>query len=250
MRVFDLSVVIPAHNSGAVLETTVRRVAARFTGRPVEIIVVENGSTDDTAAVCDALAAGWDPDTTVAFAALRSAKGMGNALRVGALASRGSRVLLTADDLPFGFDDLDGAERADREAGHRLPVVIGSKAHPDSVADRGPARTVLTRGFATLRRLILGTRTGDPQGTFLVDGALLRALAPHLTEPGFLFTTELDYAVESAGIRPVEVPVRLAAEHRGHASRIAPADVVQMARGLLALRRRRTALRTAALAAR
>lgn len=248
MRMFDLSIVIPAHNSGAVLETTVRRLAERFAGRPVEIVVVENGSTDDTAAVCEALADSWDSDGVV-FVPLRSPKGMGNALRAGALASRGSRVLLTADDLPFGFDDLDGADRLERESGHRDPVVIGSKAHPDSVVDRGVARAVLTGGFAFLRRLILGTRTGDPQGTFLVDGDLLRALAPHLTEPGFLFTTELDYAVESAGIRPVEVPVRLADEHRGHASRIAARDVVQMARGLLALRRRRDALRTAALTA-
>lgn len=240
----DLSVVIPAHNSGAVLEETVRRFAERFAGQSAEIIVVENGSTDDTAALCAAIADGWDTEG-VSFVPMSSDKGMGNALRAGALASRGTRVLLTADDLPFGFDDVDGADRVERETGRRPAVVIGSKAHPDSIVDRGLARAVMTRGFALLRRAILGTRTGDPQGTFVVDGELLRALAPHLTEPGFLFTTELDYAVESAGIRPVEVPIRLSDEHRGHASRISVGDVAQMAKGLLSLRGRRDSLRSA-----
>ncbi|WP_420880711.1 glycosyltransferase [Rhodococcus sp. (in: high G+C Gram-positive bacteria)] len=245
---YDLSVVIPAHNSGAVLEATVRRFAEHFASSSVEIIVVENGSTDDTAAICAALAADWDTDG-VAFVPMTSDKGMGNALRAGALASRGARVLLTADDLPFGFDDVVGADRVEQETGQRPAVVIGSKAHPDSVVDRGLARAVMTRGFALLRRTILGTRTGDPQGTFVVDGDLLRALAPHLTESGFLFTTELDYAVESAGIRPVEVPIRLSDDHRAHASRISVGDVVQMAKGLLSLRRRRATLRSAAFAA-
>ncbi|RVW01019.1 glycosyltransferase [Rhodococcus spongiicola] len=243
-----LSIVIPAHNSGTVLEVTVRRFAERFRGQSVEIIAVENGSTDDTPAICAAIADGWDT-AGVSFVPMRSDKGMGNALRAGALASRGSRVLLTADDLPFGFDDVDGADRVERETGRRPAVVIGSKAHPNSVADRGLPRAVMTRSFAILRRVILGTRTGDPQGTFLVDGDLLRALVPHLVESGFLFTTELDYAVESAGIRPVEVPIRLSGEHRAHASRISAGDVVRMAKGLWSLRRRRSALRSAASAA-
>ncbi|GAA4487424.1 hypothetical protein GCM10023094_45730 [Rhodococcus olei] len=237
--------VIPAYNSAAVLEATVRRFADHFAGRRVEIIVVENGSTDDTARLCRELADGWS-DPTVSFVPLTSDKGMGNALRVGALASTGARVLLTADDLPFGFDDIDGAEKhpADGRGGPR--VLIGSKAHPDSRIDRGVGRVVMTRGFALLRRAILGTRTGDPQGTFIVDGVLLRNLAGHLTETGFLFTTELDYAVELAGIRPVELPVRLSDEHRAHASRISPSDVAQMARGLVGLRRRKSVLQAAA----
>jgi dolichyl-phosphate beta-glucosyltransferase len=99
-------VIIPAYNSGEVLESTVRQFADYFTNRPaesagqVEIIVVENGSTDNTADVCAALAASWSwPGVT--FLPMSSDKGMGAALRAGTLASRGRRVLLTADDLPF-----------------------------------------------------------------------------------------------------------------------------------------------------
>ncbi len=234
----DLSVVIPAHNSAAVIEKTVRRLADHLSGHDAEIIVVENGSSDDTFAICTRLAEDWSAGP-VSFKVLQSSKGMGNALRAGAGASRGAHVLLTADDLPFGFDDLDGAEKLAAEHEGRLPVVvIGSKAHPDSHVRRGALRGTLTWGFAALRRVILGMRTGDPQGTVLMDGELIRGLVPDLAEPGFLFTTELVHLVERLGIVPVEVPVRLSEDHDSHETRISRADVLAMGMGLFRLRTR------------
>ncbi|SFA44880.1 Glycosyl transferase family 2 [Rhodococcoides kroppenstedtii] len=244
----ELSVVIPAHNSAAVIESTVTAFADHLVDRITEIVVVENGSTDDTSAVCARLEREWDVERT-ALRVLHSDKGMGNALRLGILRSRGDKVLLTADDLPFGFDDLAGADEHARRSAVPAPVYIGSKAHPRSEVERGILRATMTLGFATLRRVVLRTRTGDPQGTFLLDGQMARELAPALTEPGFLFTTELDYAVELAGIRPVEVPVRLSDRHHDQPSRVAPADIVAMARGLWQLRSRRRGLREAAGAA-
>lgn len=240
-----LSVVIPAYNSGQVLAATVGCFAGYLAGRSAEIIVVENGSTDDTAAVCRRLEQDWN-DPTVSLRVFTSAKGMGNALRVGSSNSRGAQVLLTADDLPFGFDDLDAARALTEKLGHAPLLMIGSKGHPESVIDRGLMRSTMTRGFSILRRVILGTHAKDPQGTFLIDGNLLRSLVGSLAEPGFLFTTELDYALELAGIQPVELPVRLSESHRNQPSRVAGGDVLAMARGLLSLRRRKDELRRAA----
>jgi len=235
--VAELSVIIPAHNSGNLIAETVARLAGRLAGRRVELIVVENGSTDDTLARCNRIASEWR-ERNVSFSVLRSEKGMGNALRTGILASRGEFVLLTADDLPFGFDDLDGAERIREATGAFYPVVIGSKAHRESRVARGPLRLGLTWGFGVMRRLILGMRTGDPQGTIFIDGELVRGLVPYVTEPGFLFTTELIYIVERLGIRPAEVPIKLSATHSGHPSRISVSDMLSMGVGLVGLRRR------------
>ena len=245
----ELSVVIPAHNSARVIESTVEAFADYLSCRTAEIIVVQNGSTDSTADICRRLEAEWS-HSSVSLLVLTSDKGMGNALRLGVARSRGDRVLLTADDLPFGFDDLDGAAQLTSETGTTPLVVVGSKAHPKSSVERGVLRAVMTFGFASLRSIVLGTNTRDPQGTFIVDGTLLRALAPQLIEPGFLFTTELDYAEELAGVRPVELPVSLSESHRSEPSRVAFGDVVNMARGLLSLRRRRQTLRAAAQAGR
>jgi glycosyltransferase involved in cell wall biosynthesis len=231
-----LSIVVPAHNSGTVIEGTLHHLAASFIGTGAEIIAVENGSRDDTFVRCRRVADEWRT-ANVDISVLQSERGMGNALRAGVMASRGAFVLLTADDLPFGLDDLYGANRlAAASGGHLPPVVIGSKAHPDSRVDRGELRALLTTGFGILRRLTLGMRTGDPQGTILMDGDLIRRLAPDTAEPGFLFTTELIFIAECMGIRPAEVPVRLSARHRDHQSRIAVSDVLRMGLGLLRLR--------------
>ena len=236
--VVDLSVVVPAHNSGELIERTVTELCERLKGAAAEIIVVENGSTDDTFARCLQLAE-QQGGTGVALSILQSAKGMGNALRAGILASRGGSVLLTADDLPFGFDDLDHLDRLASAPGSVIPpMLVGSKVHPDSVVQRSAMRGALTWGFSILLRAILGTRTRDPQGTLIVEGILARELAQHAVEPGYLFTTELIYIVERIGIYPTELPVRLRASHRDHRSRIKPGDMAAMAIGLLRVRAR------------
>ena len=236
-----LSVVVPAHNCSTLIAATVERLAERLSDRSAEIIVVENGSTDGTLARCEELAEAWG-HPSVALVVTQSDKGMGNALRTGIAGSQGASVLLTADDLPFGFDDLDAADRMAADGGGRSPaMIIGSKAHPQSDIRRGAGRNVLTSGFAVMRRWLLGSRVGDSQGTFVVDGALIRRLAPRLSEPGFLFTTELVHVAERSGIRPVEVPVRLSPDHRAHPSRISMGDVAHMGVGLIRLRWRHRA---------
>jgi glycosyltransferase involved in cell wall biosynthesis len=228
--------VIPAHNCAALIGQTVTRLADRLSDRSAEIIVVENGSTDNTLARCHELAETWR-HPSVALVVTRSDKGMGNALRAGIAGSRGSSVLLTADDLPFGFDDLDAADQLAADGNQQLPpMIIGSKAHPQSDIRRGAGRNVLTSGFAIMRRWLLRSRVGDSQGTFVVDGDLIRGLVPRLSEPGFLFTTELVHVAERSGVSPVEVPVRLSQDHRAHPSRISMGDVARMGVGLLRLR--------------
>ena len=234
---------MPAHNSALVIERTVERLRGRLADRPAEIIVVENGSTDDTWDRCERIAQTWY-SKDLSFVGLRSAKGIGNAYKLGAQHSRGQRVLLTADDLPFGFDDLDAADRLASEGRDLPPVIIGSKAHRDSVVERGKQRRYLAGGFGLLRRLILTTHVGDSQGTFIVDGELLRRLAPHVSEGGFLFTTELVLLAEQAGIRPLEVAVRLSADHHDHPSRVSARDIGSMALGVLRLRLRHLRRRT------
>jgi dolichyl-phosphate beta-glucosyltransferase len=156
--------------------------------------------------------------------------------------SRGVTVLLTADDLPFGFDDIDAGDALARSSGGCLPpIIIGSKAHPASRVGRGAVRGVLASGFGLLRRLILRTRVRDSQGTFLVDGNLMRRLAPQIYESGFLFSTELVYLAERIGLQPTEVPVRISVDHGEHRSRVTPSDIASMAIGLIRIRMRHRA---------
>jgi hypothetical protein len=234
----ELTFLIFAHNSAAVIENTLESVGKRFHDERVEILVVQNGSVDGTQDILARIAGRWG-DGWPTLRVVESAKGLGNAVRTGFAASTGRVVVASPDDLPFGFDDLEGAQRLG--FGPRQ-VVVGSKGHPDSdLGDRSWVRTIMTAGFRALRLVILGMRIADPQGTYVVDGDWARATTPALKETGFLITTEIAYAAILSGIRPVEVPVRLRESH--HRTRIAPRDVLQMGLGLLSLRARRRALR-------
>ena len=230
-----LSVVVPAHNAGALVEATARRLAVRLADRRAEILLVENASTDDTLERCKRLARNW-PDGPTSVSVLQSPKGMGSGTPEG---HRGKPRRSGAPDgrrPSLWFDDLDAADRLGAESGGLPPVIIGSKAHPDSQAGRTARRNLLTTGFAMFRRLILNTHVGDSQGTILIQGDLARALVPRLCETGYLFSTELIHVVERGGIRPLEVPVRLSADHQAHPSRVSPWDVVRMGLGLVRLR--------------
>jgi glycosyltransferase involved in cell wall biosynthesis len=231
-----VSYVIPAHNSAAVIQNSLEEVAKRLTDLDGEIIVAQNGSSDETVDILAGVAAGW-PGTGPALRVITTTRGLGNALREGIAASTGRVVVFTADDLPFGFDELDATERMgfpDRT------VIVGSKAHPESVVQRSLVRTTLTGGLRLLRRVVLGMKTADPQGTFVMDGDWARALLPELKETGFLVTTEIAFAAEIGGLQVIEVPVRL--RESGHRTRIRVGDIVDMFTGTFALRRRRRAL--------
>lgn len=228
----DLTVVIPVHNSGPVLAPALQEWRRYLQSGRTEIIIVENGSSDDSYQT--ALKNAQDTPF-VSFQVLQSDKGMGNALRRGIAASKGRRVLLTADDLPFGFTDLEGAAALPEQP----LLIIGSKAHPRSQAGRGLLRSVSTGGFKLARRLILGSRVGDSQGTMNVDGTWIRQMYQHFDDPGFLFSTQIVLAAEAQNQSIAEVPVTLTTVQGEKETSVKPKDVVKMGLGLGRLRRQK-----------
>ncbi|MBL0747203.1 glycosyltransferase [Nocardioides baculatus] len=224
-----LSVVVPTRNGEDVLTDCLETLATRLTDED-ELVVVENGSTDGTTALLESVAAAWSH--AVPLRVLHSEPGLGHALRTGVLASRGRRVLLTADDLPFGFTDLDAFDALPSDA----VVAVGSKAHPASRVDRVWRRELQSRVFRWLRSALLHSTVGDSQGTIWVDGPWARSFAAVSREGGLMWTVELVLAAEQQGIDVWEVPVTLEQSHDAVASRfrlrdarIAVVEIVSLA---------------------
>ncbi|MGE3327365.1 MAG: glycosyltransferase [Acidimicrobiia bacterium] len=225
-----LSFVVPAHNEAETLPLTIPVLAERLARYPgSEIIIVENGSSDDTYEVASRMSD--DPPFGVPVRAQRSAPGIGAAYRRGIETAINPIVICSAADLPFGFTDLDGY--LDRGC---PTLAIGSKAHRASQVHRSILRSLMSFVFLLLRRLLLGLRVGDPQGTFLMHTTVADALARRCDEDGFAFTTELTALAAVDGIDPLELPIVLEPERR--ASTVRPLrDGRRMIAALLRIRR-------------
>jgi glycosyltransferase involved in cell wall biosynthesis len=228
----QISYLVPIYNEELGLPATAEAIVERLRAFPgSELVMVENGSTDDSPALVEKLAA--ELGGVVKVVAAHSAKGYGNAMRLGIDLAEGELLIITAADLPFGFSDLDEALALDP----RPALMIGSKAHPRSRVGASVKRRLMSEAFRLLRLAVVGLRVGDSQGTILVDRELARRIRPFLQAGDFFFSTELIAFGSRLGARPVELPIDYANPRSG--STVKPLrDGLRMARALVDLRRR------------
>jgi glycosyltransferase involved in cell wall biosynthesis len=201
-----LSVVMPAYNEATLLESSARDVVngIRGWGIPFEVIVVENGSTDDTASIAAALERDL-PELRVHR--LRQAN-YGAALRSGLLLATGD-IVVTFDvdyyDLQFvkqGLALLDAAGGDDSVA-----IVVASKRAVGARDERAPLRRLATAVFDAILRLTFKIRASDTHGMKVLRRAPLMTFADRCRAGPDLFDTELIIRAERAGMRVEEIPV-------------------------------------------
>ena len=228
--------IVPVHNESATLPGTMQRLDEARARYPIDAIVaVENGSRDDTWAVLQQLAARYpalrifaEPTAGIGHAYHR---GIAEALRALPPGAE-TYLVLTACDLPFGFTDLDSMLALPE----RPMVAIGSKAKLVVGVTPSLGRRAMSRTYQLARRALVGMKTLDCQGSFLVHSDVARRVHPHIRARDFFYTTELCARLEHQGILPVEVAIQLDPEIRP--STVRPfKHGTAMLRQLLALRR-------------
>lgn len=202
----ELSVVIPAYNEDARLGPTLRRVVEYLegSGRTFEVLVVDDGSRDRTAAV-----ARQHLDGRVLLIRHPVNRGKGAAVRTGVLATQGERVLITDADLSTPIEDLERLEPRLAEA----EIVLGSRAAARSeITRRQPVyRELMGKTFNKIIRLLGVRGIRDTQCGFkLLDGVLARWLFAGLTVDRFAYDVELVWLARRRGHRMAEVGVRWA----------------------------------------
>ena len=201
-----LSIVVPAYNEQAAIGHFIESVNAEVAvlGVSWELLVVDDGSADDTAAIVRDAAR---RDDRVRLLEMPH-RGKGAAIRHGLHAARGRWIFMADADLSMPWDNLQ--RFLDPVMGRSEPhIVIGSREAP------GAQRSGETRGrrfsgrvFNGLVRLFVLPGIQDSQcGYKLLSAEVATTLAPHLTIDGFAFDVELLFLARVAGFEIREVGI-------------------------------------------
>jgi len=206
-----LSIVIPAYNEEVRLPALLEKLSAEAADaaadagmRLLEVLVVDDGSTDRTRELLEA-ATGGNEQLRPVFPYARN-RGKGAAFAAGALEAEGDYVLLADVDLSTPLGELSKLTAA-IEAG--ADVAIGSRAVAGAVVERGPVhRKVTGNTFNGAVRLLTGLRVRDTQNGFkLFPSEPVKRYAAQQTCPGFAFDVELLMRADCEGLRIAEVPI-------------------------------------------
>jgi glycosyltransferase involved in cell wall biosynthesis len=201
---FDLSIVIPVFNEEAILHTAIDGLleGLQDLGRPFEIIVAENGSTDRTVAEAEKVVR---KHPEVRFFS-HGQPNYGAALRRGILDARGRFVVCDEIDLcDVGFyrralELLDG-DQAD--------LVIGSKVMAGAEDKRPLFRHAATLVVSGMLRVLVGFRGTDTHGLKAMRRATILPTVGRCVVDRDLFASELVIRAQREGHRVVEIPIEV-----------------------------------------
>jgi putative flippase GtrA len=205
------TVIVPALDEEAGIGPTVAAIRAALvdvteTGG-LEVIVVDDGSTDATA---DAALAAHADQVVV----LPQNQGKGAAVRAGVAAARGRTIAFTDADLAYSPDQLLGVIGAVEDG---WDVAIGDRRHPGTVRGHG-AGAVRDLGSRAVNLLAMGVLLSHPHDTQCGLKAFRSDVAKTVFALGrvdrFAFDIEVLHLIERHGFSVAEVPVRLEARDR------------------------------------
>lgn len=205
----SLSIVVPAYNEEARLPATMDRILDWLASRRLqfsELLVVDDGSTDGTAALVEDYSRSH-PLTSL----LRNPgnRGKGYAIRNGMLAAKGEWILYSDADLSAPIEEVDKLY-AHARAEHAV-IAIGSRALDRSLTavHQSGFREYSGRFFNLVMRSITGLPYDDTQCGFkLFRSDAARTVFSRQLLDGFSFDVEDLFIAKQCGLKAIEVPVR------------------------------------------
>ncbi len=212
------SVIIPAYNESSRVGATLEKVLAYMAKRgwEAEVIVVNDGSTDNTADIVNSYA---QRNPRLRLLQNPGNRGKGYSIRNGMLQAQGEILLFSDADLSSPIEEADKLWAAIAEG---ADIAIGSRwLRADLQTQRQPVyRQIFGRIFNLVLRIVLGLSFKDTQCGFKAfTRRAARAIFPMQRIERWGFDPELLYLARKFGFRVAEVPVAWA--HR-EGTRISP----------------------------
>lgn len=201
-----ISIIIPAYNEQDRIRPSLECVHAylQSLGKPSEIIVVDDGSSDDTAALTREVAASLGSIRLVSYS---PNMGKGRAVRVGVGEARGELIGFTDADLSAPIEEMDKLLAAIDQGSD---IAIGSRAVKGAMIPKHQPlyRELGGKGLNLIIRALAVRGIHDTQCGFkLFKGDIARAVFANCFLDGWGFDVEVLYLARKLGYSIVEVPV-------------------------------------------
>ncbi len=205
----ELSVVIPIHNEEAIVFDSVVGLLERLPliGNEFELILAENGSTDNTLAVVRDLQERYRQVDCLQV----EEPNYGRALKEGILKARGKFVVCDEIDL-CDIDFYRSSMGLLREG--KAEMVVGSKLAPGAQDLRPWIRHLGSQVFSGLLKIGAGFRGTDTHGLKAFARERFLDVVAACRVEGNLFASELVIRAERAGRRIVELPLTVREKRR------------------------------------
>ena len=215
-----LSVVIPVYNERDTWQVLVERVeAARPAGWAMEIVMVDDGSTDGTREQVEQFSRQAPASGPIRYRALyhERNRGKGAALRTGLAAADGDVVIVQDADLEY--DPRDYGRLLRPIVSGDADVVYGSRFRFGRPPGTYWSNYLANRLLTGLSNLTTGLRLADMETCYK---AFRCEVLQHVTirEDRFGFEPEITAKVASLGVRPAEVAIRYAPRGRAEGKKI------------------------------
>jgi glycosyltransferase involved in cell wall biosynthesis len=228
-RFAKLSVIVPVFNERSTVAEVLRRIrAVRLPGDlEVEVVVVDDGSSDGTDKVLAALG-----DSTVRIINHQVNRGKGAAIRTGLSAIRGDLVLVQDADLEY--DPADWAKLLEPVLRGKARVVYGSRFTGER-KNMMPLHWIGNRFLSLVTNVLYSSTLSDMETCYkLFDRRVLEGIT--IESDRFDFEPEITAKMLRRGIRIYEVPISYAGREMDEGKKITWRDGVGALRALVKYR--------------
>lgn len=200
-----LSILIPTYNEKDNIEPLVRALS-NIIKQKYEIIIVDDNSPDNTAAVVRKLS---ESHPNLRLLKRKQKQGLSKAIVAGVDVAKGEEILVMDGDLSHPPEAVPKLAASLQE----YDLVIGSRLIKGGGVKNWPFhRKLISKGAETIARLLITTDCSDPlSGFFAIKKSVFKKT--NIRTQGYKIL--LNILVDNPGIRIIEVPYTFKDRHKG-----------------------------------
>ena len=222
-----LSVIVPVYNERATVAEVIRRIRAATLPVDIEVIVVDDGSSDGSDKVLAALG-----DSTVRVINHEANKGKGAAIRTGMEAVKGDLVLIQDADLEY--DPFDWPRLLEPILRGKAQVVYGSRFTGER-KNMMPLHWMGNRFLSLVTNVLYSSTLSDMETCYkMFDRRVLEGIT--IESDRFDFEPEITAKILRRGYRIYEVPISYAGREADEGKKITWRDGIGALKALIKYR--------------